>query len=237
MLKMYSDRDRTKPCYPPYNGDYASVIKSTLVIYSGEYYIVNEGGAHPETIKVNGDVKVYAYGEGVHIEAYGESCVTLFNGAVATLHDSSMLRLEHNDPNNGYSKRGFRVYRDLRDEGMVGSFMYKWGSDTVTCKYPEWAASPIWDFTWFSEFENSLYVAFRGGDQPVLLSYSSFETKTLFEYESNEDIGFKVRLRDMTDQEYEEKMRVWEDTKAEILERLEKGLHITNGNPFVGESK
>jgi hypothetical protein len=206
MLEIYYDRERTKPCYPPYNGDYASVIKSTLFIYSGEYYLVNEDSDNPEKVVIYGHVKVYAYGEGVHIEAYGESCVTLFNGAVATLHDSSMLRLDHNDPNNGYSEGGFRVYRDLRDEGMVGSFMYQWGRDTMLCKYPKWAASPIWDYDWLWEHESHLEAAFRGGRQ--FLSYSGFEIKTVFEYESNEDIGFKVRLRDMTDQEKQAREKV-----------------------------
>jgi len=211
MVKIYSDKERTKPCYPPYNGQHASVIKCTLFIYSGEYYIVNEDSSNPEKVKIYNNSKVYAYGEGVHIEAYGNTCVTLFDGAVATLNDRSMLRLDHNDPNNGYSEGGFRVYRDLRDEGMVGSFMYQWGRDTVISKYPAWLASPIWDSCWFKEFECSLYVAFRGGDPPYLLSYDMLGTKTCFEYESNEDIGFKVRLRDMTDKEYAEKKQAREE--------------------------
>lgn len=221
---IYYDRERTKPCYPPYKGDYASVIKSTLSIYSGEYYIVNEDSANPETIKVNGDVKVYAYGKGVHVEAYGESSVTLFNGAVATLHDSSMLRLDHNDPNNGYSEGGFRVYRDLRDEGMGGSFMCQLGSDSLLCKIPKWMASPIWGDSWFLEHQCILYAAFRGGDP---FSYSSFKTKTVFEYESNEDIGFKVRLRDMTDKEYLEEKQAREESARQIRQLLSGGGPIT----------
>lgn len=215
MLKIYSDRERTKPCDLSYQG--------TLVIYSGEYYIVNKDGSKPEKVRVHGDSKVYAYGEGIHIEAYGGSCVTLFDGAVATLHDSSMLMLDHNDPNNGYSEGGFRVYRDLRDKGMVGSFMYKWGRDTMLCRYPEWAASPIWGDRWFEEFKCSLHVAFRGGDPPYLLSYSTIKTETIFEYESNEDIGFKVRLRDMTD---EEKQNA-EEKKRQMVELLSGGGPIT----------
>lgn len=218
MIKIYYDRERTKPC-DLINNHYDD--KSPLVINAGEYYIVNEDGANPETIKVNGDVKVYAYGEGVHIEAYGESCATLFNGAVATLHDNSMLKLDHNDPNNGYSEGGFRVYRDLRDEGMVGSFMYEWGKDTFLCKYPKWLASPIWDVNWFFGHNCHLYAAFRGG-RP-LLSYSGFDTKTVFEYKSNEDIGFWVRLRDMTDQEYLEKKQA----KEEMSKLLSGGGPIT----------
>lgn len=221
MLKIYSDRERTKPCDPPYKGDYASVIKSTLSIYSGEYYIVNEDSSNPETIKVYGDVKVYAYGEGVHIEAYGESCVTLFNGAVATLHDNSMLRLDHNDPNNGYSEGGFRVYRDLRDEGMGGSLMYEWGRDTFLCKIPKWMASTIWDENWFFEHKSHLYAAFRG------CSHLFSKTETVFEYESNEDIGFKVRLRDMTDQEYLEKKQAREESDRQMRQLLSGGGPIT----------
>lgn len=217
MLKIYSDRERTKPCDLSYQG--------TLVIYSGEYYIVNKDSSKPEKIRVDGDSKVYAYGEGIHIEAYGGSCVTLFDGAVATLHDSSMLMLDHNDPNNGYSEGGFRVYRDLRDEGMVGSFMCQLGSDSLLCKYPKWAASPIWGDCWFEEFKCSLYVAFRGGDIP--LSYSSFETKTIFEYESNEDIGFKVRLRDKTDKEYLEEKQAREESDRQMRQLLSGGGPIT----------
>ena len=83
------------------------------------------------------------------------------------------------------------------------------------------------------EYECALYVAFRGGDEPVLLSYSSFKTKTLFEHESNEDIGFKVRLRDMTDKEKQNA----EEKKRQMVELLSKGGPITSGNPFIGENK
>jgi len=215
MLKIYSDRERTKPCDLSYQG--------TLVIYSGEYYIVNKDSSKPEKVRVHGDSKLYAYGEGVHIEAYGNSCVTLFDGAVATLNDESMLMLDHNDPNNGYSEGGFRVYRDLRDDGMVGSLMYKFGSHTMLHEIPKWVASPIWGDCWFEEFKCSLYVAFRGGDEPSLFYYDSLKTKTIFEYESNEDIGFKVRLRDMTDKEKQNA----EEKKRQMVELLSGGGPIT----------
>mgnify|MGYP003648336093 CR=1 FL=1 len=82
MLNIYSDRERTKPCDLSYQGT-----------HTGEYYIVNKDSSNPEKVRVDGDSKLYAYGEGVHIEAYGNSCVTLFDGAVATLNDESMLML------------------------------------------------------------------------------------------------------------------------------------------------
>lgn len=208
--EIYYDREKTKPVR-----DYKVDDNGYAIIQTGTWYVCGK-----TRVLAFGDSKVYAYGEGVHIEAYGNSCVTLFNGAVATLHDESMLMLDHNDPNNGYSEDGFRVYRDLRDEGMVGSFMYKWGSDTMLCKYPKWAASPIWDSDWLWEHESHLYVAFRGCSH--LFSYSSFKTKTLFEHESNEDTGFKVRLRDMTDQEYEERYSCLNEAKKRHDEIITK---------------
>ena len=224
MLNIYSDRERTKPC-DLINNHYDG--KDPLDINAGDYYIVNEDSSNPEKVKIYNDSKVYAYGEGVHVEAYGNSCVTLFNGAVATLHDSSMLMLDHNDPNNGYSEGGFRVYRDLRDEGMVGSFMCQLGSDSLLCKIPKWAASPIWGDSWFLNHQCILYTAFRGGDERSLYTYDSFETKTVFEYESNEDIGFKVRLRDKTDKEYLEEKQAREESDRQMRQLLSGGGPIT----------
>lgn len=222
MIKMYSDRERTKQC--DLNCD------DTLVISYGEYYIMNEDNSNPQKVKVYNDSKVYAYGEGVHIEAYDNACVTLFDGAVATLNDNCMLRLDHRDPNNGYSEGGFRVYRDLRNNEMVGSFMYQWGSNTVRCWYGvgfEIAAYPIWDFCWFNEFQEFLYVAFRGGDQPRLWNYHSLDTKTCFEYESNKDIGFKIRLRDMSHQEYTDGVKARNIQRAKYKSIFEE---LTGGN-------
>jgi|DEB0MinimDraft_6_1074348.scaffolds.fasta_scaffold07548_9 hypothetical protein len=60
----------------------------------------------------------------------------------------------------------------------------------------------IWGEDWFFEHKSHLYVAFRG------CSHLFSNTKTFFEHESNEDIGFWVRLRDMTDQEKQAREKV-----------------------------
>lgn len=53
MLKVYYDRERTKPC-DLINNHYDD--KYPLVINAGEYYIVNKDSSNPKKVRVN-DVK------------------------------------------------------------------------------------------------------------------------------------------------------------------------------------